>query len=129
MDSSKDPRTYAIIGAAMEVHSILGPGFLEPVYQEALAVELGLRNIPHERHPHVPVHYKEAQLKTAYEPDFLCYDSVVVELKAIRRLRDIERAITINYLKATNLRVGLLLNFGASSLEHERFVNTPRKSA
>ena len=120
--TESDPRTYAIIGAAMEVHRQLGCGFLEPVYQEALAVELAVRSVPFCREVRLPIHYKGQLLATGYCADFICFESVVVELKALARMSGTEEAQVINYLKATGYEVGLLLNFGARSLEHRRFV-------
>jgi GxxExxY protein len=120
--AERDPRTYAIIGAAMEVHKQLGCGFLEPVYQEAFTIELTARNIPFRREVGLPVRYKEQLLETGYRADFVCFDSVVIELKALARMSGTEEAQIINYLKATAYEVGLLLNFGARSLEHRRFV-------
>jgi GxxExxY protein len=106
----------------MEVHSQLGPGFLEAVYQEALAIELGLRQIPYKREVELPVSYKEHRLATHYRADFVCYDEVIVELKALSKLGGVEQAQLINYLKATGLETGLLLNFGTRSLEFKRVV-------
>lgn len=120
--SENDPRTYAIIGAAMEVHRQLGCGFLEPIYQEALAIEFSKREISFQREVRLAVFYKEVPLDSLYKVDFICFDEVVVELKALARLSGTEEAQVINYLKATGHETGLLLNFGARSLEHRRFI-------
>ena len=125
----KDPRTYEVIGAAMEVHRQLGCGFLEAVYQEALAVELEVRNVPFLRERELPVRYKGQVLSTSYCADFVCYESVIVEIKALSKLSGTEEAQIINYLKATGLEAGLLINFGGPSLEFKRFVLTDAKSA
>lgn len=127
--AKKDPRTYAVIGAAMEVHRQLGGGFLEAVYQEALAMELEARNVPFLREKELPVVYKGQVLSTSYRADFVCYDSVIIETKALSKLSGTEEAQIINYLKATGLEVGLLINFGGPSLEFKRFVLTNTKSA
>ena len=114
---TRDPRTYAIIGAAMEVHSQLGPGFLESVYQEALTREFALRNIPFEANVELPVYYKGDRLNAFFRADFICYRDVVVELKALRILSGTEEAQILNYLKTTGIERGLLLNFGARQLQ------------
>jgi len=115
--------TYNIIGAAMEVHRTLGQGFNEYVYQDALEIELGKREIPYEREKHITIEYKGQVLKHDYYADFLCYDSVIVELKAVSSLTDDHRGQIIHYLKATGKKLGLLLNFGERSLKIERFAN------
>jgi GxxExxY protein len=124
--AERDPKTYAIIGAAMEVHRELGSGFLETVYQEALALEFDQRGIPYHPQAELPIVYKNQRLKTIYKADFICYEAVIVELKALARLSGTEEAQIINYLKATGLEIGLLLNFGTPSLEYKRFVYTKK---
>ncbi len=126
---AKDTRTFEIIGAAMEVHRILGPGFLGAVYQEAMARELGRRQVPFRVEVELPIFYKGEKLSTSYHTDFVCYDSVIVEIKALSRLTGLEAAQVINYLKAGGHSIGLLLNFGARSLEHKRLILSPEKSA
>lgn len=124
-DASKsDPQTYAILGACMAVHSELGPGFLEAVYQEALEIEFTRRGIPFVREKRLVITYAGRRLKTPYDADFLCFDSVVVELKAVSDFVPKHEAQTIHYLKATGYERGLLVNFGAASLEYKRFVFT-----
>ena len=126
----RDPRTYAIIGAAMEVHKQLGSGFLEGVYHEAMAIEMADWNIPFRHEVALPIFYKSRQLSTVYRADFVCFDTVIVELKALSRLSGTEDAQLINYLKATGFETGLLLNFGASSLAYKRFaLSNQKKSA
>jgi len=113
--------TRKIIGAGVEVHSTLGPGFLESVYEEALVAELGMRNIEFQRQKNIKVYYKDIEIKQ-FVCDLLVEDKVIVELKAVKQLTDIEYAQTLNYLKATGLKVGLLLNFGEKSLKYKRFI-------
>lgn len=121
-----DPKTYAIIGAALEVHKQLGCGFLEAVYQEAMAQELAEREIPFERERELPVEYKGTRLNVVYRADFICYGAVIVELKALPRLTGTEEAQVLNYLKATGFETGILINFGAKSLETRRFTLAPK---
>lgn len=123
LPAKDDPQTYAIIGACMEVHSLLSCGFLESVYREALMAEFDMRGIPFRSEVPLPVMYKGRELKTAYRADFVVYGEVLLELKALRHLSAVEEAQLINYLKATGLRRGLLVNFGALKLEFKRMVN------
>ena len=111
--------TYAIIGAAMEVHRILGAGFLESVYEEALAHELHLRNIPYQRQVALHVQYKDVVVGH-FRADMLVDNKVIVELKATKGLSEIDEAQLINYLNGAGYRVGLLLNFGTPSLQRRR---------
>ncbi len=114
---------YSIAGAAMEVHKCLGSGFLEAVYQEALETELASRNIPFEASKVLEIRYKGRPLKKEYIADMVCYGQIVVELKALDRLSGREEAQLLNYLKATGMRLGLLINFGSHPrLEWKRFV-------
>ena len=113
--------TYKIIGAAMEVHSTLGPGFLEAVYEAALAYELQRLGLSFERQKILEVYYKGMAIGQ-YKADFVLEGSVIVELKAQKGLTAVDEAQLINYLKVTGLQVGLLFNFGARSLQHERRV-------
>ena len=117
-----DPLTYAIIGAAMEVHRALGCGFLEAVYSEALEIELRLRGLPYLREHEFPIVYKGRRLGCTYRVDFLCYGDIVVELKALSTLTPLEDAQVLNYLRASGLRRGLLLNFGSKRLQKRRLV-------
>jgi len=113
--------SYAIVGAAMEVHRILGPGFLEAVYQKALAHELALRGIRFEQFKRLPVYYKGV-LIGEYEADFVIEDKIILEIKAVSKLHPRHEAQAHHYLAATGLRLAILLNFGARSLEYQRIV-------
>lgn len=113
----------------MAVHQELGPGFLEDVYHQALAIEFEMRNIPFLHEVDLPISYKGRFLSKRYRADFVCFENVIVELKALPRLSGVERAQVINYLRATNYARGLLLNFGAASLQYERLANNYKKSA
>lgn len=123
----RDPETHAIIGAAMAVHRELGGGFLEAVYQDALQLEFENRSIPYEREKRLPVYYRGEILNAQYLSDFVCFGSVIVELKALQRIAGTEEAQIINYLKAARLTRGLLINFGAKSLQYKRYTYTLRE--
>lgn len=112
---------YKIVGACMEVHKTLGCGFLEAVYQEALAIEFQQQNIPFDREKEFDITYKGFVLPRTYKVDFLCYGQIIVELKALTQFTSDNTAQILNYLKASDLRVGLLINFGTHSLQHQRF--------
>src|SRR4051812_43654662 len=120
----RDPQTYAIIGACMAVHCGLGAGFLETVYQEALAIEFTHRNIPFVREKPLVIRYRDQPLGSRYDADFYCFDSVILELKALRELTPQHHAQVLNYLKATNCERGLLVNFGSPRLEYKRVILT-----
>ncbi len=117
-----DAQTYQIIGAALEVHRVLGCGFLEPIYRAALAVEFTQRGIPFETERSLPATYKTDALPFHYRVDFVCFDAVIVEVKALRALSPLEEAQAINYLRLSGLGRALLLNFGATSLQYRRVV-------
>ena len=119
----RDTQTFAIIGAAIEVHRELGQGFLEPVYHEALQIEFASRGIPYQHEVALPILYKGQMLPCSYRADFVCYDDIIVELKALPLLTTREQAQMINYLKATSYRRGLLVNFGGRRIETKRIVN------
>ena len=104
----------------MNVFNELGNGFLETVYQEALAIEFGIMNIPFKREAKIEIYYKGNKLNKEYYADFICYDKIIVELKCISRLVNANKAQVLNYLHGTKLTVGLLINFGESSLKWER---------
>ena len=113
---------YKIIGAAMEVHSNLNYGLLEPVYQEALAIELKTRGIPFEREKELTINYKGTILEKKYYADFVCYQDIIVELKAVDNLRDEHISQVLNYLHATNMKLGYIINFGVKPLQRKRVV-------
>jgi GxxExxY protein len=122
MADERDPQTYAIIGAAIQVHRELGPGFLERVYMEALARELTLRSIPHQREVPLRILYRGVPLTAHYRADLVCFECVIVEGKALRELGAIEEAQILNYLRVSRIKRGLLINFGAIRLEYRRFL-------
>ena len=113
--------SYSVVGAAMEVHRTLGAGFLEAVYQAALAYELILRNIPFEQQVHLPVYYK-GELVGEYIADFVIDGKIILEIKAVTEIHDAYRAQAINYLAATGFQLAILLNFGRPKLQQERLV-------
>lgn len=117
--------TYAVIGAAMEVHNALGCGFLEAVYQEAMEIELLGRGIPFTAQKELPIFYKGHTLDKVYVADLIVYGKVLVEIKALSQLTSREEAQVMNYLKATSLQVGILLNFGTEKLVWDRKILTP----
>ena len=118
-----DPQTYEVIGAAMAVHRALGCGFLEAVCRHALAIEFAYRNIAFREEVRLPIEYRGHELPVGYRVDFICYDAVVVEVKAIPVLGELERAQALNYVRALDGSRGVILNFGAPSLQHRRVVN------
>ena len=108
----------------MEVHKELGCGFLEPVYQEALEREFVIQKISYQSQPFVEIKYKGKALIKKYQPDFMCYEDIIVEIKALSGLSGNEEAQTLNYLKATGCEIGLLINFGTRSLEYKRLIHS-----
>ena len=122
----RDPRTYRIIGCAIEVHRHLGCGFLEPVYHLALERELTTQAIPFVREARLPILYKGDPLPLTYRADFVCFGDVFVEVKSVERISDRDEAQIINYLAAGRFSCGLLLNFGSTSLQFKRFAYTSR---
>jgi GxxExxY protein len=115
--------SYAIRGAAMRVYNVLGSGFLEAVYQEALEIELEKRNIPYEKEKELEIYYDGIKLGKKYIADFVCYDKIILEIKAVKELEDSHRSQIFNYLKATGFKLGFLINFGKyDELQIERKV-------
>ena len=112
--------SYKIIGTAMEVHRILGCGFIEPVYQEALEKEFVLNNIPYEREKELTIDYKGSLLTKTFRADFICYDKIILELKAVSQFTEEHYAQIYSYLKASNMKLGILINFGKANLEYFR---------
>ncbi len=116
--------SFKIMGACFEVYKEKGCGFLEGVYQECLAMEFKMKGVPFVEQPCIRLDYKGSPLNHTYEPDFLCYGEIIVELKAVKQLMDDHRAQAINYLKATGMRLALLINFGHyPQLEYERLLH------
>ena len=115
--------SYKIIGACMEVHKKLGSGFLESVYSEALEIEFKIAGIPFEREKKLQVYYEDKLLNKYFRADFVCYKSIIIELKATKFLTDADHRQTFNNVKATHYKLGLLINFGTPSLTYKRLVN------
>ncbi|MPM11785.1 hypothetical protein SDC9_58136 [bioreactor metagenome] len=113
---------FLIVGAAMEVHKTLGNGFLEAVYHEALMIEFEKRGIPYRHEEPIFIKYKDVQLKKSYVADFVCFEKIIIEVKALSQLNSEHESVVLNYLKASGLKLGMLINFGASSIEHKRLV-------
>jgi len=117
--------SYAIIGACFEVYNTKGCGFLEPVYQECLAIEFEHQRIPAISKPLLTLSYRDRVLRQTYQPDFVCFEKIILELKAVSTLADEHRAQLLNYLHATGFELGLLVNFGHyPKLEYERIAKT-----
>ncbi len=112
--------SFNIIGAALEVHKTIGCGFTEPIYQDAFEIELQERGIPYQREKFLPVLYKGKPLTKYFRADFVCYDKIIVELKAVSDFSEEHYLQVYNYLKASGYKLGLLVNFGKKSLEHKR---------
>ncbi len=122
MDLLYKEEIYKIVGAAMEVHRELGCGFLEAVYEEALTRELNYKSIPFEQQKQLIISYKGEELKKYYVADLVCYNSIIIELKALNAIVPEHEAQLLNYLKATNYRIGLIVNFGTKSLQYKRYI-------
>ena len=112
--------SFRIIGAAMEVHKVLGCGFIEAVYQEALEEEFKKRGIPYEREKELTIDYKGRLLSKTFRADFICYDKIILELKAVSDITDDHYAQIYSYLKASQMDLGLLINFGKANLDYIR---------
>ncbi|MBC8175370.1 MAG: GxxExxY protein [Candidatus Marinimicrobia bacterium] len=114
--------SYKIIGSCMKVHRTLGAGFLEPVYQEAVGIQFEIDSIPHVREKELVIKYMNRELEKRYKADFVCFDKIILELKALSSMTSDHESQVLNYLKATGYKLGLLVNFGASKLEYKRLV-------
>ena len=120
--------SYSIVGACMKVHRALGPGFLEAVYEEVLEKEFIIQNIPFKKQVQLNLYYEGVKLKKHYRADFVCYDSIIVELKAVAQIPSVFYAQLQNYLKCTNMELGMLINFGTPSLTYKRILNSNNSS-
>jgi GxxExxY protein len=120
-----EQETYKILGACFEVYKQKGCGFTEPVYQECLAIEFEIQSIPFAAQPKIQLDYKGRILEQFFRPDFICFDKIIVEIKALSDLVEVNKSQTLNYLNATNFELDLLVNFGHyPKLEHKRIANT-----
>ncbi len=115
--------SYKIIGTCLKVHNGLGPGFLEKVYSEALEIEFKKAGIPYEKEKQLTIIYEGKPMKKQYRADFICYNSIIVELKATNFINQHDKRQILNYLKATDFKLGILINFGTPSLTYHRIVN------
>ena len=122
MDLLYEEESYLIIGAAIDVHKELGNGFLEAVYQEALEKEFLIRSIPYKREAQLTIYYKNEPLDKYYAADFICFDKIIFELKALSAITTEHHSQVINYLKASKLKLGIILNFGKQSFENKRII-------
>lgn len=123
-----EQETYKILGACFEVYKQKGCGFTEPVYQECLLIEFEIQKIPFIAQPKIQLEYKRRILEQFFRPDFICFDKIIVEIKAISDLIEVNKAQTLNYLNATKFDLALLVNFGHfPKLEHKRIANTLNK--
>jgi len=115
--------SYKIIGACMSVHKNLGHGFLESVYSEALELEFKKEGIPYEKEKKLPVFYNDKPLKKYFRTDYVCYNSIILEIKSENFLTEVDKKQALNYLKATKFELAILVNFGSPSLTYKRIVN------
>lgn len=125
-----EQETYKILGACFEVYKQKGCGFTEPVYQECLAIEFEIQKIPFVAQPKIQLEYKGRILEQFFRPDFICFDKIIVEIKALSDLIEVNKSQTLNYLNATSFELALLINFGHyPKLEHKRIANTQNKNS
>ena len=122
MDIIHKEESFKIVGALLEVHNELGPGFLEAVYHEALMIEFERRGIPFEHEKELEIFYKDIKLNKHYYADFVCYDKIIIEVKALSQLASNHDAQMLNYLKAARFKLGILVNFGENKLKYKRLV-------
>jgi GxxExxY protein len=115
--------SFAIVGACMKVHRALGAGFLEAVYEEVLEKEFQSQKIPYKRQVKLDLYYEGVKLKKQYRADFICYDTIIIEIKAVNQIPSVFYAQLQNFLKCTNMELGILINFGTPSLTYKRIVN------